>query len=93
MVLQDGSTAKADLVVGADGSISRVRQDVSPEYKPTTLNMACFQVSMPPFQVTKDSVLRQIPNGPDTVITLSPSRDIDASPAPIQNLSALQSMD
>ncbi|KAF2165903.1 hypothetical protein M409DRAFT_66862 [Zasmidium cellare ATCC 36951] len=93
LVLQDGTVVEADLIIGADGSSSNVRQDLFPQYKATTLDMACFQISTPLFEVTNDPVLSQLTSGAATVITLSPGRNIYASPAPAQNSFDIQFVD
>ncbi|KAK4494483.1 hypothetical protein PRZ48_014781 [Zasmidium cellare] len=93
VVLQDGPSMEADLIIGADGSSSKVRQNLFPDYKPTTLDMACFQISMPLSEVENDPTLSPLTSGPATVIILSPGRNIYASPAPAQNSFDIQFVD
>lgn len=45
--LTDGSTTTADLVVGADGSYSKVRKSLFPSYSPTVLPVVVYQVQVP----------------------------------------------
>jgi salicylate hydroxylase len=45
--LSDGTTAVADLVIGADGAYSRVRQSLYPSYQPKVLPVVIYQVQVP----------------------------------------------
>ncbi|ETN45985.1 uncharacterized protein HMPREF1541_00167 [Cyphellophora europaea CBS 101466] len=53
--LSDGSSVSADLVVGADGTWSRVRKSLFPSYQPSILSTVVFQVQVP------DDYIRQHP--------------------------------
>jgi salicylate hydroxylase len=44
LLLADGTQVKADLIIGADGARSKIRQFLYPNYKPKLLNQGAFQI-------------------------------------------------
>lgn len=91
--LQDGSCIEGDLIVGADGSGSRVRSEIFPDYAPSVQTQACFQVVLPLETVQNDPEMQSMISGPHAIVTISSGRSIFASPAPHQRSYDMQFTD
>lgn len=86
VTLQNGQRLEANLLIGADGTWSRVRQTMFPDYKTKTLDVAVFQISLDLQQVQQDETLSQLLDGPShIVLTTGPGLSIFASPVPSTN--------
>ncbi|KAF7191890.1 FAD-dependent monooxygenase OpS4 [Pseudocercospora fuligena] len=93
VVLEGGSKVEADLVIGADGSGSKVRRLLFPSYKPAVLPQTCWQVILPLGKVRSDPVLRTLLDEHHNLVTLSPGRSVFTSPVPRQDQVDLQFTD
>jgi salicylate hydroxylase len=84
-ILENGDTIEADLLVGADGTWSRVRSKLNPDFAPQVLDGTVFQISLDLEKVKEDEELAGLLDGPrNNVITCGPGCSIFASPAPFQ---------
>ncbi|KAK4622261.1 FAD-dependent monooxygenase OpS4 [Fulvia fulva] len=93
IILSDGRTVTAGLVLGADGSNSRVRKTLFPDSKPTVLEQCAFQVLVPLNKVQQDPEMREILDEQHVIIISSPGRSVFASPAPYHDLMVIQFVD
>lgn len=93
VIFADGSRALGDIIIGADGSGSKVRQALFPDYIPIMRSMACFQVTLPLEKVGNDALLRDVISGPNNTMTIAPGRSIFASPAPAEGVFDMQFID
>lgn len=92
--LSDGSRIAADLVVGADGTWSRVRKSLFPNYRPTVLSTVCFQVQIPEEHMKSNAALVAMErNHPAASFWCSPDRFSIAGPAPTEKLFDMQFFD
>ena len=79
--LDDHSKVSADLIIGADGSWSRVRHSLYPSYQPTVRSTVVFQVQVPEDFIQEHSETRELDrNHPALVITPAPGRVTVSSP-------------
>ena len=79
--LEDHSMVMADLVIGADGTYSKVRQSLFPSYKPAVLDTVVFQVQVPEAFIQHDSDTRELDrNHPAVLIFPAPGRATVSSP-------------
>lgn len=92
--LQSGENIPADLIIGADGSGSLVRQNLFPNYPGRkVLDKTVWQTSLPLDMVRNDEILKGLLDGHRNVITVAPARSIFASPSPSQNTYDMQYID
>lgn len=94
VVLESGEIISADLIIGADGSNSLIRQELFPSHPGRKiLDKTVWQISLPLDVVRNDDILQGLLDGNRNVITVAPARSIFASPAPHQNTYDLQLID
>ncbi|CZT22020.1 uncharacterized protein RCC_07889 [Ramularia collo-cygni] len=94
IILDGGEEISADLIIGADGSGSLVRQTLFPSFPGRKiLDKTVWQISLPLDIVRNDEVLQGLLDGHRNVITVAPARSIFASPSPSQNTYDLQFID
>ncbi|KIW65209.1 hypothetical protein PV04_07488 [Phialophora macrospora] len=89
LLLKDGVTIRADLVIGADGIRSKVRQSLFPSIKLELRPECTFQMQLP-FSALKSQTARQIISDPLATIFLGPGTGIVMSPVPSRKILDLQ---
>ncbi|EME43525.1 hypothetical protein DOTSEDRAFT_174406 [Dothistroma septosporum NZE10] len=93
IILPNDRRIAADLIIGADGTNSRVRRTLFPDFKPKVLNAAVFQVLLPLDKVKQDPELRAMLDGNHVFVTVSPGRSVVGCPAAHQDLMDMQYID
>lgn len=93
ILLEDGTRIEADLIVGADGSNSKIRRLLFPDHRLHVTDEVTFQIVLPLSLVENDPELQSIVDGVHNVLTVAPSRMVFSSIVPHQGLVDIQLAD
>jgi salicylate hydroxylase len=92
--LSDGESVVVDLVVGADGTWSRVRKSLFPDFRPTVTSSVCFQVQVPEESLRANGDAATLErNNPALSVWPAPGRCVVAGPGPQEKIYDMQLMD
>lgn len=81
-VFGDHSSEAADMIIGADGTGSRVRRSLYPSFQPKVLPECVFQVSVPlDWMQESPETKALLRHSPGAVVHMSPGRAIVCSPS------------
>lgn len=73
--LNNGTQVSADLIIGADGTWSKVRQSLYPSHKPHVLPVVVFQVQLPEDDLWANPETAEMDrNGPASTMWCAPNR-------------------
>ena len=89
LLLKDGDEIQADLIIGADGIRSRVRQFLFPSVMPEVRPECTYQLQLP-FDVLKSDAAKGVINDPVASNILGPGSCIIVSPVPSRQILDLQ---
>ncbi|EXJ56720.1 hypothetical protein A1O7_07064 [Cladophialophora yegresii CBS 114405] len=89
LLLKDGTAIRADMVIGADGIRSKVRQSLFPSIEIEVQPECTFQLQLP-FSDLKSDAARRIISDPLASVILSPGTGIVVSPVPSRNVLDVQ---
>ncbi len=90
----DDSSEAADLIVGADGTSSKVRRSLFPSFQPKVLSQCVFQVSVPLDWMQESPETRALlRHSPGMVVHPSPGKALVSSPSFHHGIFDLQLID
>lgn len=93
-VFGDNSSEAADLIIGADGTSSKVRRSLFPSFQPDVLDQCVFQMSVPLAWMQESAETRALlKNSPGVVLHMAPGTATFSSPSFQLGLFDLQLLD